>query len=485
MLKRIELINFMSHKHTVLDLAPGLTVLVGPNNCGKSAVVAALQILCQNDNSTYVLRHGEKECTIRVETDDDHVIAWHRKKAGPRYVIDGKTFDRLKESGMPEAELEQLLRLPQVLAGKEQFDIHFGAQKSPIFLLDRPSSCAASFFASSSDAVRLVEMQALHRQKVSEAQRRKKRLEDEARQLNAELEALGPAVDLERRVNDLEFRHAELGRLSVVIDEITGAEAALRRHTDVVQRHTLLADALAGLTAPPELAATQPLEQHWGSLITAAARCTKAAAIQKALAPLPEPPALADAETLRDVIDEVSGEARAVERRRRELATLAALQEPPSLHDTATLDRLLGNLETAWHRHAEADARCQEFGRLAPPPALAAAAELATVLTKVQNAARLVDRWQTVGATVSAVAPPTQPVDTAALDKALIDIGKAADLLGTAHQEVQQAENNLARARADLNAYAEQKTVCPTCGAELDSERLIAHAAGHGGVGHA
>jgi chromosome segregation ATPase len=39
MLKRIELINFMSHKHMVLDLAPGLSVLVGPNNCGKSAVV--------------------------------------------------------------------------------------------------------------------------------------------------------------------------------------------------------------------------------------------------------------------------------------------------------------------------------------------------------------------------------------------------------------------------------------------------------------
>lgn len=36
----------------------------GPNNCGKSAVVAALQILCHNDNLTHVVRHNERECTV-------------------------------------------------------------------------------------------------------------------------------------------------------------------------------------------------------------------------------------------------------------------------------------------------------------------------------------------------------------------------------------------------------------------------------------
>src|SRR4051795_2817119 len=93
-LTRIELTNFMSHEHTVIEPAAGLTVLVGPNNCGKSAVVAALQILCHNDNSTYVLRHGEKECSVKVETDDGHIIEW-RRKTSPSYRIDGDLFDRL------------------------------------------------------------------------------------------------------------------------------------------------------------------------------------------------------------------------------------------------------------------------------------------------------------------------------------------------------------------------------------------------------
>lgn len=111
MIRRIELTNFMSHEHTVIEPAEGLTVLVGPNNCGKSAVVNALQILCHNDNSTYVTRHGQRECFVRVETDGGHIIEWARKNS-PRYTIDGEPFDRLK-STLPQ-ELFHTLRMPKV-----------------------------------------------------------------------------------------------------------------------------------------------------------------------------------------------------------------------------------------------------------------------------------------------------------------------------------------------------------------------------------
>ena len=91
MIKRIELVNFMSHEHTVIEPSDGLTVLIGPNNCGKSAIVNALQVLCNNGKSTYVLRHGAKECQIVVETDAGDSIRWSRKKSGsPKYEINGK-----------------------------------------------------------------------------------------------------------------------------------------------------------------------------------------------------------------------------------------------------------------------------------------------------------------------------------------------------------------------------------------------------------
>ena len=115
MITRIELTNFMSHAHTVIEPAAGLTVIVGPNNCGKSALVAALQILRHNEKSTYVMRHGTKECSVKVWTDDGHTIEW-RRKTSPSYVIDGRLFDRLRGGGVPD-ELVTALRLPFVEAG--------------------------------------------------------------------------------------------------------------------------------------------------------------------------------------------------------------------------------------------------------------------------------------------------------------------------------------------------------------------------------
>ena len=83
-----------------------------------------------------------------------------------------------------------------------------------------------------------------------------------------------------------------------------------------------------------------------------------------------------------------------------------------------------------------------------------------------------------------AVTPPVLPADTAHLQKLLVQIEKAAGIRGEAEQQALQADNELAQARADLHALAEQNGVCPTCGAGLDSELLIAHAAEHGGAGH-
>src|SRR5262245_55513309 len=102
----------MSHEQTVLEPAPGLTLLIGPNNCGKSAVVAALQILATNADSTYVMRHGCNECSILVETDDGQRIEWRRKQS-PSYTINGEKFDRLGKGNVP-AELAKALRIRKV-----------------------------------------------------------------------------------------------------------------------------------------------------------------------------------------------------------------------------------------------------------------------------------------------------------------------------------------------------------------------------------
>ena len=149
---------------------------------------------------------------MEVETSDGHTIRWERKNS-PKYVVNGELFDRLSRGGQPE-QLQQALRLPKVDAGEgTSFDIHFGNQKSPIFLLDSPQSAAAKFFASSSDAIHLVEMQRRHKERLADKHREKTRLEGESKQLTAEREALQPTMQIDHRLKALEQRYLELGQL--------------------------------------------------------------------------------------------------------------------------------------------------------------------------------------------------------------------------------------------------------------------------------
>ena len=133
MIHRITLQNYMSHADTVIEPATGLTVLVGPNNCGKSAVVSALETLCNNASGGYMVRHDEREARVTVETKDGHTFVWRRRGNIVSYIIDGRDINRVGR-GVPE-DLHTFLRLPKVDAGEngDPFDVHFGAKSRQFF----------------------------------------------------------------------------------------------------------------------------------------------------------------------------------------------------------------------------------------------------------------------------------------------------------------------------------------------------------------
>ncbi len=331
MIRRIELVNFMSHAKTVIEPAAGLTVLVGPNNCGKSAVVAALQILCRNDNSTFVLRHNERACSVTVETDDGHTITWGRTKTSPRYEIDGIPFDRLDRSAVPDA-LHAALRLPLVVAENNlEFDVHFGEQKSPIFLLDQPPSSAAQFFASSSDASTLIEMQRLHQQRTAEAKREHRELDSSIALLEQQLTTLAPTIDLEARLGEIESSQraldgvaATIAALKDGIDELCAAEESLRR----VKRY---ASAMDALTPPPAMGDRVSLETCVRSAEAARGEVAHAQAMSRALGSIEPLPDFQNEDGLRAEIATLGRQRRELDRHQqiRECVNAVKPMDPP------------------------------------------------------------------------------------------------------------------------------------------------------------
>ena len=364
MIKRIELINFMSHQHTVIEPSDGLTVLVGPNNCGKSAVVAALQILAHNESSTYVLRHSEKQCRIIVETDDGHVIEWSRgKNKSPKYLLNGKLYDRLN-GNVPPA-VKEALRLPKVAHAdsKQKFDIHFGVQKEPVFLVKDRERAAAEFFSASSDAGRLMEMQSLHRQKTLVARKNHTRFSNEAQQLESEIELLEPVVELNQRLEKcgaaakkIESSDRKISELQKAVGQIKKeiAEQALcatksellgelppqpkyhdtQRLSELIK--TLASEtvgfsilkqqstALSKSTAPPQLVETASLSTSISAIQKQQHTLKQLSSHSKLLQALKKPPVIQDASAIRECVDQIAAKVESVEKCKMQSTKLAA-----------------------------------------------------------------------------------------------------------------------------------------------------------------
>jgi exonuclease SbcC len=350
MIKRIILENYMSHTHTVIEPADGLTVLVGENNCGKSAVVSALQTLCTNERGDYMVRHGAKEAGVAVETDDGHVVEWRRKGSVVSYRIDGEDIHRLK-GDVPEG-LHEVLRLPEVETESETFDVHFGEQKSPIFLLAQPGSKAALFFASSSDAAALMEMQRRHRNHVTEAKRREKRLSASIERLEQLIAALEPLDELAARARALEKEHDDVRECVEKTAALGDALGEIRRQERELRHQEAFCEALASLNAPPEFYETRPLEDIARELARETARAASLEAKRDLLSTLEAPPEFRDTQRIEGLLADMQRAEADVASRAAEIELLRKLAAPQEPADTGPLEEIIDSLREALDERA-------------------------------------------------------------------------------------------------------------------------------------
>jgi len=61
-IERVELVNFLSHRHTVVRFEPGITVIIGPNGAGKTSIVDAITYTLFDEHS----RGRSKDSLVRL-----------------------------------------------------------------------------------------------------------------------------------------------------------------------------------------------------------------------------------------------------------------------------------------------------------------------------------------------------------------------------------------------------------------------------------
>lgn len=298
MIQRIILQDFQAHNHTVLELDPGVNVLTGPNNTGKSAIVEALRCLATNPPPKHVIRHGAKLARVEVELENGVRVAWNRKKTTAWYELfkpgdEEPEYFRKLGRGMVPDEIRDALRLDEVeLENNTQVDVHIGDQKRPIFLLDSDGADArlAEFFAASSEGAHLLAMQSALKSRTREARMRHRVLGEGMERCEQGLERLQtlPRITLHGLHARAAAKAAGEGEAA-----LTRLQQTRDRQNDLQIRQRRAgkrAQALEALASPPTPADVHLLKERLNSMQRLEQRRVTAHRVQHALTALTPPP---------------------------------------------------------------------------------------------------------------------------------------------------------------------------------------------------
>jgi DNA repair exonuclease SbcCD ATPase subunit len=136
MITKIKLTNFQSHKDTELELHPGLNVIYGESDQGKTAILRALTwVMTNRPLSNRFLMRGAKECRVEITTDKGTVVR-ERRRGFNGYIVNGETFKEIGSSVPPQ--VAEVLNLGE---------INLQPQLSPFFLITQSPGQIARYIS--------------------------------------------------------------------------------------------------------------------------------------------------------------------------------------------------------------------------------------------------------------------------------------------------------------------------------------------------
>jgi hypothetical protein len=471
MIRRILIKDYMAHEFTEVELGAGVTVLTGPNNVGKSAVVEALRSVAQNPAPHHVVRHGAAQALVRVELDSGEAIEWVRSGSSAVYRLHRPGQEGTDQPLPPEVyakfgrtvpeDIRNLLRLDLVETESGQIDIHIGNQRYPIFLLDQTGSQAASFFAASTEAEYLLKMQQALKTRTDRARSRRKELTEECAALEADLERYAPLSDLDEELQDAEGLHQSLTNLQRTLPVLESALHQLEATQKQFESKVGSAMILEPLAPPPVPQDTRGLETVLGNLEKTLMHRHRVETHTAAYEPLADPPVMHPIAPLARLFEALGNTQSVLRDRRSEGEALSGLQISPELHEIQAIETLAGALLLT-HRQGRLLERLQkELDALPSPPQLGEVAPVERLIEQMESARRSAEFLFERGGVLQGLQEHPQLHDL-----------KSIETLVAALREMNRKSGKLVSADLVLNELLPTPEVQPTISGELLLDRF-------------
>ncbi len=142
-IKSLELINFQSHKQTLLDFSDGLNVIIGESDNGKTSIMRAFRFIYgeYDCKASEFIRHGEDFASVSLVLENGYEIERKvERKAGGfnGYFIKTPTGEVVKTNTKGLTQVRLLLGYNQMIVdGKNRISVNFLDQDDKHFLISK------------------------------------------------------------------------------------------------------------------------------------------------------------------------------------------------------------------------------------------------------------------------------------------------------------------------------------------------------------
>lgn len=214
MLTEVTLKNFQAHEARTFRFGPGLNVITGPSDTGKSVLIRGLDWLARHGNQNYTT-HGKTECAITVTTERGTVTRFRGKKSG--YTINGEEYAAVGTN--QPVSVKQVLPLA---------DINFQFQHDGPFLVSLTPGQAAK------EINKIVDLSVIDfcvswcKKTLAKENTILKSVEDELQGLQSRHEALSWVPAAQEAWNALDTMRGALARVETRITEIENLSKSVK-----------------------------------------------------------------------------------------------------------------------------------------------------------------------------------------------------------------------------------------------------------------
>ena len=272
----VEVANLRRHVMSRLELSPGLNVLTGDINGGKSTLYfTALRAMAYGETDDTMIRHGADQAIVRLGLENDVVLEMVRsRKSSPKVLF--RRFNSHADylAGKPAHEGRQETRggVPSFISDVlkiervDDLDIQLRSQKQPVFLLNETAARRAQLLSVGRESGLLQALIERHRLQNRRDKEQVKRDEVELNLVNrtltvmAPLAAMAPLVDIMNALmEDARVANAKLEATRTLVARLNPLESR-------VKLLGLVGDKLAESPLAPKYVQTKPLADLVGRL---------------------------------------------------------------------------------------------------------------------------------------------------------------------------------------------------------------------------